>query len=166
MTSGSPEPGRRPNPNLSKLVPGPGGLVDREELAEARRKADRSSGIMLLALGLVVTVMNMSMLTENSLAAQYASVFQSYGIDPYERPAGLGAVSLAGVIGHPVIYAATLYVALVRWGRKRRAMWVIVLGAVVSMLFTFLLVTVGMSLHPELIAAAQQGAMPTGVATP
>lgn len=166
MASGSPEPGRDRNPNLTRFTPGPGGLIDQQAFDEARRRADRATGIALLVLGIGVTVMNMAMLTENALAAQYAAVFSSYGIAPYARPEGLAALSLAGIVGHPLIYAATLYTCILRWRRGKRALWVIILGSLASMALTFAIITLGMTMHPELAAVIEQGALPTATATP
>ena len=82
------------------------------------------------------------------------------------RPAALPTLSMVGIIAHPALYAITLYLVLLRWKRKKRAMWLIVIGAILGMGLTFLLVTIGISLHPELVAAAQSGMLPGTPATP
>lgn len=161
MASGSSEPGRDRNPNLTPIAPGPGGPVDRTTLDEARRRADRTSGIALLLLGIGITIMHMLSCTENALAAQFAATFQSYGIEPYRRPAGLSAISLAGLIGHPLIYAATLYAAILRWKRGKRALWLILLGSIAAMAFTMGLAAIGTTMHPELVEVIEQGGMPS-----
>ncbi|CAG7845076.1 hypothetical protein USB125703_01333 [Pseudoclavibacter triregionum] len=165
MASGSRKPGDR-TPDLSRVPPpgggplGPSG-IDPSRLEEARRRADRSSGISLLILGIGMTIMSMTMLTENAMATQFSALFEQYGIEPYVRPAGLGALATAGLIGHPLIYALTLYTTLLRWRRGKRAMWIILLGALAGAAFTFGIISTGITMHPELMHAIQTGATPT-----
>ncbi|MBN6777549.1 hypothetical protein JRG19_03160 [Pseudoclavibacter alba] len=164
MASGAKKPNR--NPDLSGFTPAGGGLIDKQQLDEARRRADKTSGIAMLVIGIFATITSMTSFTENALAMQYSQLFAQYGISPYVRPAALPALSMVGIIAHPALYATTLYLVLLRWKRNKRAMWLIVIGAILGMGLTFLLVTIGISLHPELIAAAQSGMLPGTPATP
>lgn len=162
-----PPPQKRPrgaerlkNPKLPD-----GGVIDPAQAAAARDRADRSTGAVILVMGIFATVMNMLMLTTNSLATQYAAVSEQYGVGPYERPAGLEPLSLIGVLGHPIIYALFAYLALKRWQAKKRGLWVAILGAVLGSLFSFAIVTAGLLLHPKLMDAVSSGATPTPVSS-
>lgn len=152
-------------PGASPVGPDPGRDATREKLREARRRADRIYGIGLLIVGVFATIINMTVFTENSLAQQFATMSEQYGIDDYTRPAGLGAVSLAGIIGHPVIYAIALYVAVVMWKRGRIISWIPIVGAVVAFVFSAALMAVALSMHPELLQAASTGT-PTPTPSP
>ncbi|KAB1657913.1 hypothetical protein F8O01_06440 [Pseudoclavibacter chungangensis] len=153
------------NPNLSNFTATPMGVVDTEKLKENRRRSDRMVGIMLLAVGILATITNMVMFTENSLAMTFASFYEQYGVGAYTRPDGLTALSLVGILGHPAIYAIALYLTLIRWRAGKRAAWIPVLGAVLATLFSFALIMLGIMMHPELVqaltAAAQQTPAPT-----
>ena len=151
-------------PGASPVAPGPGPDRDRERLREARIRADRLYGGMLFAMGIVGTIINMTVFTENALAQQFASLSEQYGLDGYTRPAGLGTLALVGVIGQPVIYALALYLALLRWRARKPAAWVAIVGAVVAVAFSAVLMGVGIALHPELVQAAQTA--PPGTPTP
>ncbi|GGA60517.1 hypothetical protein GCM10011490_08340 [Pseudoclavibacter endophyticus] len=157
MTSGPAgggDPGRPPEspPNSDE---------QQKQLREARRRVDKIYGIGLLVFGMLATIVNMTFFTENALAQQFAALFDEYGIATYARPAGLTTLSLVGIIGHPVIYAITLYITLIVWRRDRIAAWIPVVGAVVAMLFTVALMLIGVALHPELLQAAMTAPSPT-----
>lgn len=158
MTSGPAgggDPGRRP------LGSPPNSDEQRTQLRESRRRVDKIYGIGLLVFGLLATIVNMTFFSENALAQQFAALFDEYGIEPYVRPAGLATLSIVGIIGHPVIYAVTLYLTLIVWRRDRIAAWIPVVGAVVAMLFTVALMLIGVALHPELLQAAATSPLST-----
>lgn len=123
-------------------------------LRELRRRGDKVYGIILLVIGLGAAVVSMSSFTETALAAQYAALFEEFDAGPYLRPAGLTALSWVGILVHPVIYAVTLYLTLLRWRRRKPAAWIPVIGALVSLLFSWGLLAIGTALHPALLAAA------------
>ena len=162
----SPRGPRGPEGSPSGGLPGgPGGPngLDPAAIAAARRRADLTMGIMLFAFGLVATMFNMVSLTENMLAQQIATLYEQFGVSPYVRPDGLGAVSTVGVIGLPVIYGFFLYIALRRWYAGKRAMWVPLVGAIATFAFTVMLVGAAIALHPTLMDAVMT-AQTTGVA--
>lgn len=160
MTSGS-DGGAPGAPGASPAVPDRDTDGTREKLREARRRADRIYGIGLLLIGLLATIVNMTVFTENALAIQFATMSEQYGLDGYTRPDGLGVVSLVGIIGHPVIYAIALYLTLVVWRRNRLASWIPLVGAVIAFALTAALMAWAISMHPALLQAASQGAPPT-----
>ena len=132
---------------------GPGGL-DREALREARKRTDRVYGGSLLAVGVVATIISMSAFTENALAIQFATLFEQYGLQHYTRPPVLAGLSLTGIIGMPVIYATTLYLALLRWRAGKFGSWIVFLGAALAFGFTAALMFVGVAMHPQLLELA------------
>ncbi|MGO2112734.1 MAG: DUF6264 family protein [Pseudoclavibacter sp.] len=151
-------------PGQTPGAPPPDSDEQRKRLRQARRRVDRINGHGLLIFGLFATVINMTLFTENTLAQQFAALFEDYGVEPYARPDGLGTLALVGILGHPVIYAIALYLTLIVWKRDRIAAWVPVVGAIVALLFTGALMVVGVMMHPELLEAAMSmplGSLPT-----
>lgn len=160
MTSGSTGSGAPGSPGAPPVAPDP----DRDKIRQARTRTDRIYGIGLFVAGIFATIVNMQVFTVPSLAPQYAALYEQYGLGDYARPDGLEPLSLVGVIGHPIIYAVALYLALLAWRRGRLASWIALVGAVVAFLFSGVLMAVGIAMHPELLQAATSGATPT--ATP
>lgn len=141
------------------------GAEQQDSLQEAKRKNDRFLGIGFLVLGLVATILNMTTFTENSLAGQMALLYEDFGISDYVRPEGLGVLSTTAILVLPVIYALTLYLTLIRWKAGKRAMWIPIIGAVVTLVTIFGLTLTAILLHGELLQALSSGALPTATPT-
>lgn len=151
MTSGSNDNGA-PGPASGASPTGPDD--QRAKLRETRRRIDKVYGIGLLVIGLFATIVNMTIFTENSLAQQFAALYEQYGLTGYTRADDLATLSLVGILGHPVIYAIALYFTLIRWRRDKIGAWIPVIGALVAVVFSGVLLAVGVAMHPELVQAA------------
>ncbi|WP_371030390.1 DUF6264 family protein [Pseudoclavibacter sp. JSM 162008] len=141
------------------------GAEQQDTVQEAKRKNDRFLGIGFLVLGLVATILNMTTFTENSLAGQMALLYEDFGISDYVRPEGLGVLSTTAILVLPAIYALTLYLTLIRWKAGKRAMWIPIIGAVVTLITIFGLTLTAILLHGELLQALSSGALPTATPT-
>ncbi|MBF4549804.1 MULTISPECIES: DUF6264 family protein [unclassified Pseudoclavibacter] len=141
------------------------GSEPQDSVQEVKRKNDRFLGIGFLVLGLVATVLNMTTFTENSLAGQMALLYEDFGISGYVRPEGLGSLSTTAVLVLPAIYALTLYLTLVRWKAGKRAMWIPIIGAVVTLITIFGFTIAAILMHGELLEAISSGALPTPTPT-
>lgn len=141
------------------------GAEQQDSTQEAKRKNDRFLGIGFLVLGLVATILNMTTFTENSLAGQMALLYEDFGISDYVRPEGLAMLSLTAILVLPAIYALTLYLTLIRWRAGKRAMWIPIIGAVVTLIAIFGLTLTALLMHGELLQAISSGALPTATPT-
>ena len=77
-----------------------------------------------------------------------------------------GALSTTAIVVLPTIYALTLYLTLVRWKAGKRAMWIPIIGAVVTLITIFGFTLTAILMHPELLDAIASGTLPTSTPSP
>lgn len=142
-------------------APGPGPIPTPEELKQLQRKSDRSMAIVLFALGIVGTIMNMNAATEQAFVNNAAEIFRMNNLGEYHRPEGLDVLSWAGIIGHPLNYAIWLYIALRRYKAGKRVVWCAFTGAIIAIVFGGMLSSGAHALHPEIWDFVFQSAVPT-----
>ncbi|WP_254910472.1 DUF6264 family protein [Gulosibacter sp. 10] len=138
-------------------APGPGPVLDPEEVRRIRFRGDRMIGIMLFVVGVAATVVHMASVTESGLAEQGVLAFQTYGLGDYVRPESLAGIGVIGLVLHPLNYAVWLYIALLRWRKRKFAAWCAVVGAVTAVIISVVIMTAALAAHPEVVEWAQRG---------
>ena len=140
------------------------------ERSERRLRSDRVFGIVLFVFGGYATLTLMVGSTEDALASQVAMIYDLYGVGTYStRPEGLDALGTVAIVAYLVNFALWLYLAIVRWQRRRRAAWCAFAGAAIAILIGIVVGGIALSMHPEFLdwvaEVSQSGELPEPTGT-
>ncbi|WP_448810634.1 DUF6264 family protein [Agromyces bauzanensis] len=125
---------------------------------------DRIATIALLVFGAVGAWSTASSMQQ--LAQQIQLSYDMLAIGQYTPPPWLPTISLVGTIVQLALYAAVVWLSLVRLRARRLAFWIPLAGGAVSFLITVVILAIVMLNDPTYMSFLESGIAPTATPTP